>query len=271
MYILADIGGTKTRIAGTSDLAKFTEPIIFETPQTYEEGIDTIIQKARECAGAETIEKIAVGIPGVIAPDHRSVETDGNLPDWKNKPIADMLESALGGGVSLENDTALCGLGEAHHGAGRDSKTLMYLTVSTGVGGVRIKDGRIDAPERSAEIGYQYLSVDDPLHRFSELVSGRAIAKRYGVNPRELGKDHAVWEELARIVAIGLNNSIIHWTPDRVVLGGSMFNEIGISVDRVQAHLKDILRASPEMPKIVHSQLGDVGGLWGGMARLKQI
>ena len=80
-----------------------------------------------------------------------------------------------------------------------------------------------------------------------------------------------MWEELARHTAIGVHNSILHWSPDRVVLGGSMFNEIGIPVERVKFHLQGIMRAFRAIPEIVHSQLGDVGGLWGGMARLKQL
>jgi len=80
-----------------------------------------------------------------------------------------------------------------------------------------------------------------------------------------------VWEELAQLFAYGLHNTILHWSPDRVVLGGSMFNEVGISVERVRAHVAEIMRKFPEVPEIVHSQLGDIGGLWGGVARLKQI
>ena len=271
MYIVVDIGGTKTRVAGSADLEAFGEPMIFDTPQKYDEGIAAIVEAARTCSMGSSVELISIGAPGVIAPDHRSLATKGNIPDWKDKPLAAEIESALGGKAYMENDTALCGLGEALYGAGKGVDTIMYMTVSTGVGGVRIVHGHIDSPERRAEIGYQYLSIGDPLQRFSDLVSGKAIQKRFGVHPKELGKDHAVWEELARHTAIGVHNSILHWSPDRVVLGGSMFNEIGIPVERVKFHLQGIMRAFRAIPEIVHSQLGDVGGLWGGMARLKQL
>jgi len=49
-----------------------------------------------------------------------------------------------------------------------------------------------------------------------------------------------------------------------------MFNEIGIKVDRVAAHVAEILKKFPVAPNIVHSSLGDVGGLWGGLALLRQ-
>jgi hypothetical protein len=50
-----------------------------------------------------------------------------------------------------------------------------------------------------------------------------------------------------------------------------MFNEVGISVERVRVHVGEIMRKFPAVPEIVHSKLGDVGGLWGGVARLKQL
>jgi hypothetical protein len=50
-----------------------------------------------------------------------------------------------------------------------------------------------------------------------------------------------------------------------------MFNDIGIPVDRVKFHVAEIMRKFPSVPEIVHSQLGDLGGLWGGIARLKQL
>ena len=270
MHILVDIGGTKTRVAATRDLERFDKPDIFSTQTKYEQGIAVLIEAIKKYSKKESIERISIGMPGVVAMDHRSLATQGNIPDWKDKPIADDLEAAVGGKVHIENDTALCGLGEAVYGAGKGAETIMYLTVSTGVGGVRIVRGMIDSPERGAEIGYQYLMMD-PLQRFSDLVSGRAISKKYGMPPRDLGREHGAWEELARIVAIGVHNSILHWTPDRVVLGGSMFNEIGISVERVKFHLSEIMKAFPQIPEIVHSSLGDVGGLWGGMARLKRL
>ena len=271
MHILVDIGGTKTRVAASRDLESFDKPQIFSTQTKYEAGIVTIVESAKKLAKGEVIERISVGAPGVITPNHQSLLTSPNLPDWKGKAIGGDIESAVGAKVHVENDTALVGLGEALYGAGVGATTVMYLTVSTGVGSVRIVDGKIDAPYRSAEIGHMYFNSSGELQKFMSLVSGKTIQQRFGMAPKELGKDHAVWEELARIVAIGVHNSILHWTPDRVILGGSMFNEIGISVERVRAHLSEIMKAFPKIPEIVHSSLGDVGGLWGGMARLKQL
>ena len=50
-----------------------------------------------------------------------------------------------------------------------------------------------------------------------------------------------------------------------------MFNEIGIPVERVSAHLGAIMKKLPELPQIVHASLGDLGGIHGGLARLRQF
>lgn len=272
MYIVADVGGTKTRIAKSADLASFDEPQIFDTVTPYDAGILSLIERVRAVSGGEKIEQIAMGLPGTQARDHRSAFISGTatLDGWSGKPVVDELEAALSTQVTFENDTAMVGLGEAVSGAGRGVSIVVYVTVSTGVGGVRIVDGRLDPVSHGSEMGGQYLGMD-AAHTLEGLVSGNAVYRKYGKHPKELGKESPVWEELAEILAYGLYNSLVHWSPDCVVLGGSMFNEIGISVERVRAHLARINVKLPEVPEMVHSALGDIGGLYGGLARLKQL
>jgi glucokinase len=259
MYILIDIGGTKTRVAGSIDLETFGEPIIIDTPQGYDEAIAKIAEAASQISDG-------VALRGAVAGYTRNWKA---LPQWKGRDLAADLTAALHTTVHIENDTALVGLGEAVYGAGKGTPICVYLTVSTGVNGVRIIDGKIDVSRQGFEIGGQYLSTSEPPITLEELVSGSAIGSRYGMHPRDLGKDNPLWEELARMLAFGVHNTILHWSPDRAVIGGSMMNEIGISVPRVAEHVKTLMRKFPTVPEIVHSSLGDVGGLWGGMAYLK--
>lgn len=257
MYIVADIGGTKTRIAGSTDLDSLGEPHIFDTPHTYADALLALSEAVRSITRGTIIEGVVVGKPKPLwGHEHPSF---GQKFGWLiNAP------------VHVENDAALVGLGEWAYGAGKGSRIFVYVTVSTGVNGVRITDGRIDRSSQGFEIGGQYLSIDTST-TLEDLISGKAIEKHYRVHPRELPKEHPVWEEEARVLAYGLHNTILHWSPDRVVLGGSMFNEIGIPIDRVQYHVKSLMRKFPHVPDIVHSKLGDIGGLWGGLERLKQI
>ncbi len=271
MYIVADIGGTKTRIAGSRDLENFGDPVILDTPQRYEEGLTIFGDVGRKLADEERIEGVVAGIKSIISDDKRVPLTapQNILRDWKGRSLAADLEAALKTPfVRLENDTALVGLGEAVYGAGKGVHTVAYITVSTGVNGSRVIDGVLD--QGHPEIGGQYLRVEDSAKSLEELVSGAAISEKYGVHPKAIDKDSPIWEELAQITAFGVHNTIVHWSPDRVVLGGSMFNEIGIPVERVRVHVQHIMRKFPQVPEIVHSSLGEVGGLWGSLALLKK-
>lgn len=253
MHILVDIGGTKTRVAASRDLERFDEPIILDTPQDDDVFLETITRSITEAAAGEAVSEIAIG-----------------KPHWRRRQgIADELAKRLPAPIRFENDTALVGLGEAHFGAGKGATIFTYITISTGVNGVRIVDGRIDRSAQGFEIGGQYLGIDTAAS-WEEMISGRAIQKRFGIHPKELGKEHEVWEELARVAAIGIHNTILHWSPERLAIGGSMMNEIGIPVDRIRFHLEAIMRKFPALPEIVHSELGDLGGLWGGLALLRQ-
>lgn len=269
MYILADIGGTKTRIAKSDDLATFSTPTIIDTPMEYEEGIRALTGAAKEAVSGGDIEGVALGMTGVLVEGKTSTFAS-NSPGWDGKPIAKDVSSALGASVMMENDTALVGLGEAHFGAGKGAEIFSYITISTGVNGVRIVDGRIDRSAQGFEIGEQYLSMAGGADTLGEMISGTAIEQRFGVHPKELGKEHEVWEELARIAAYGIHNTILHWSPERIAIGGSMVNDIGIPVDRIGHHLEAIMHKFPTLPEIVHAELGDLGGLWGGLALLRQ-
>ncbi|MBM3578812.1 MAG: ROK family protein [Alphaproteobacteria bacterium] len=270
MYVTVDIGGTKTRIAASRDLIVLEEPVITDTPQDCRAALDALVSAASIAAGPTPITDIAIGAPGVLSRDKRILVHAPNLPGWNGAAIADDIEKELRCRVILENDAALVGLGESTAGAGKGASIVAYITISTGVNGVRVVDGDIDRAAFGFEIGEQYLGVDATAPTFEQLVSGRAISDRFGVHPRDLGKAHPIWRELASVVAIALHNTIAYWSPDRIVLGGSMMNEIGIPLDEIVKRLQALPRKNPHLPEIVRASLGDFGGLWSGMVRLRK-
>ena len=89
--------------------------------------------------------------------------------------------------------------------------------------------------------------------------------EKTGKKPRDI-TDAGVWNVYARNLAIGLHNTIVHWSPDVVVLGGSMIvGDPAIDVKKVADYLAETLHLYPELPIIKKAELGDVGGLWGGI------
>ena len=277
MYLLFDIGGTKMRIAVSKDGESFAEPNIVSTPQDFEEGILTFQEIAKELTKGEKIEAIAGGIAGPLDKEKTMLLNSPNIPGWIKKPLKGELEKVLAAPVSLENDAALVGLGEAVYGAGKGSRIAVYITVSTGVGGSRFVDGKIDTSAMGFEPGHQIINFDDKTMcpgckrqgHLEGYVSGTAVELKYGKKPYEI-KDLEIWDELAKLLAIGLNNTIVHWSPDVVVLGGSMIvREPGISLDRVQHHLLEVMTIFPKPPLLKKAGLQDVGGLYGALAFLK--
>lgn len=274
MYIVVDIGGTKTRVAVSRDLREFSEPEVFDTPASYEEGVQAVVECAQRLAGDE-ITGCAVGIRGRLAPDRRQLFKDGILTDWQRKPLADDLEAALGVPVLLENDAALAGLGEAHFGAGKGYGIVAYHTVSTGVGGARIDHGEIDARASGFEPGLQTIDVDHticPTCEGADLeghISGSALERRFGKKPYDIPQDNWVWDQLAHILAHGLKNTVLYWSPHVIVLGGSMIlGKPRILLKDIVRHTEEALAEKVACPPIVDAQLGDFGGLYGGMALL---
>jgi glucokinase len=278
MFILFDIGGTNMRVALSRDGETFEEPRIIPTPKDFDAGMLAIKGLVQELTGGGVIIASGGGIAGTLSRDRATFLNGPHLAGWNGKPIKRALEDVIGAPVYLENDTAIVGLGEAVAGAGKGHNIVAYVTVSTGVGGVRIVNRSIDVSTMGFEPGHQIIDAGGALHQTSVggngidlegYISGTAISERYYKKPYEI-LEPEFWDEMARLLAYGLNNTIVHWSPDVVVIGGSMMNKIGIPIDRVRAHLKGILHIYPELPLIEHSLLENLGGIHGALAYIKQ-
>lgn len=273
MFILFDIGGTKTRLGVSEDLRKILDVKIVATPPKFEEGVRTFIETAKGLAGKNEVRAIAGGIAGPFDERKRSLVGSPNLKEWIGKPFLPEVKKVFNVPIFIENDTAMAGLGEAVFGAGRGYGIIAYLTISTGVGGARIVNKKIDEKTIGFEPGHQIIDADktlcpecDGLY-LGQHISGRAIFKRIGKKPEEID-DPEFWRRIAMFLAYGLNNTIVHWSPEAVILGGSLMNKIDI--ERVRENLRAILKIFPEMPDLKKAELGDKGGLWGSMVFLSQ-
>ncbi len=252
MYLLFDVGASKMRLAVSRDGETFETPKVVASPDDETAMLASFAQTAQELLGNET----PVAIAGGVTRKHENLKTR----------IAGLFACAS----YIENDTAMCGLGEALSGAGRGADIVAYVTISTGVGGVKIVNGRIDENSSGFEPGYQIISIDGENKTLEELISGRHLAQRLGKSPKEI-TDQAVWDGLAAYLAIGLNNLIVDWSPELVVLGGSMITGTpAISLAATEKRLREILTVFPNIPKLKLAELGDFGGLHGALHFLRQ-
>src|SRR5262245_589940 len=125
MHILADIGGAKTRMAGTSDLMGFSEPRIWDTTDEYAVALDTFVKNAHHLHGHHQIGSVQIGSRGAILRERGAI-FDTVLSDWSEKTLTHDLRVALSiPKVNIENDVATVAMGEAHFGAGRNAGTVV--------------------------------------------------------------------------------------------------------------------------------------------------
>jgi len=277
MYIIFDIGGTNTRVAASRDLMAFEKPIKFKTPLSYKEGIEAVHNAVREVSLGEKVKGIAGGIRGPLNKDKTGILSEVILSDWVGHNVTADIAEPFGASAYLENDTAIVGLGEVHYGAGRGHQIVAYHTVSTGVGGARFIDGNLDMARVGFEPGHQILDFDrsflgsETLPTLENLVSGASLERARGVKPYEIPQDDDIWTELAMRLAAGLRNTIVYWSPDVIVLGGSMIvGDPRIRLSDIRYYTEGIISGFVPCPVIVDAELGDDGGLYGAMALLKK-
>lgn len=268
MILVLDIGGTKTRLAVSSDGLNLKQTAVFDTLKKFDDEAKELSSRALQILEGERASSVVVGLAGTLNEHKEILLSSPNLKEWEGVPIKKKFEDLFDAPVFLENDTALAGLAEASLGAGRGGQIVVYVAVGTGVGGVRIVNGKIDCNRYGFEPGHQILDMEG--RDLEYYVSGKSVEARYGAPPEKID-DKKVWDGVERALAIGIHNSILHWSPDVVVLGGSMVLKTpGISVQNVGFRLAEILKVFKTAPKIVNSSLGDEAGLYGGLIFLNK-
>ena len=262
MKAVFDIGGTFLRVARALP-GGVSEARVEATPQDPEAGVKLLASLLQEIAQDETLEAVAGGVAGTVKDG--TVLISPNLPGWNGFPFGERLSVLLHSTVFIENDADSAALGEALYGAGKEMNIVAYLGVGTGVGGGRVVRGAIDAHAFSFEPGHQILDTKEK-RTLEELVSGGALERLHGMKPGSLPR--SVYEELEPTLAIGIYNTIAHWSPDAMVVGGSLINDRnGFRIEVVAAALKELPRRFPLSP-VIPGALPGVAGLYGARALL---
>lgn len=186
-YIAVDIGGTQIRAACYLDGQ--LEPLKIERRATQREGVSP---EENLCLAIRSVwpdlgDVIAIGVasPGPLEQSQGLIITTPNIPQWRWFPIVDFLVSEFKVPVALDNDANLAALGEWKFGAGRGHHHLVYLTVSTGIGGGIITEDRVLRGSRglAGELGHITILPDGPVcgcgqrGHLEALASGTAISR----------------------------------------------------------------------------------------------
>ncbi|HEY44427.1 MAG TPA: ROK family protein [Anaerolineae bacterium] len=188
-FIAVDLGGTNIRVAyfPNPEPPPLTQS---KTPTLASEGPDAVIERLSQAIEAQLPEdrkdlRIGVGAPGPLDPRHGMVLKAVNLPGWEMIPLRSILEVRFVCPVLVGNDANLAALGEWRFGAGQGTSDLIYLTISTGIGGGVIIDNKllIGSWGLGAELGHMTVEPGGPICSCGQLghleavASGPAIAR----------------------------------------------------------------------------------------------
>jgi glucokinase len=282
-----DIGGTKVA-AGVVDESGRVHSFVVE-PTRPGEGPERVLEVGRRALGGEEVGAVGVACGGPLDAARGTV-SPLHLPWWKDVPIRALAEQAYGVPAALENDATAAAAGEHRFGAGVGTRNMVYLTLSTGVGGGAVVDGVLFRGGAGNGGEFGHVTVDwrgRPCHGCGRLgcleayASGTSIAER----AREAGLDaasaedvaaaaraddpvaEAVWAETAEALAAGLTSIVNLFEPERVVLGGGVTSSgeqlLGPVRERVR---RDALGPAAATAEVVLSALGEHVGVVGAAA-----
>ena len=252
-----------------------------------DEGPDAVIGRTIAIGRAAidrwpAIATIGVGVPGLYDPVAGTTRFLVNMPgEWADRPVRDPIEAALGLPVALINDARAFGLAELRLGAGRGARSLVGLTLGTGVGGVIAIDGHVHLGHdgTAGEIGHQTIDPDGPpcncgnkgcLEAFARAdriaaACGTATAGA-AVAAAEAGDARAIdgLATIGRYLGIGIANAVTIVSPDRVIIGGGVAAAgdflLGPSRDELRRRVRTTSLAEVE---VVTAELGTWAGAIG--------
>lgn len=259
--IVFDIGGSHIRVA-RADGAALGDVQRIDTPTEPDAALAALSLLIERISSGEPIEAIGGAVAGVIR--EGTVLSSPNLPEWNGFALAEALRSRFSTRVEVSNDAEIEGLGEALFGAGKGFPIVAYMTIGTGVGGARIVDGAVDRRSVGFEPGHQIIDIARGA-TLESLVGGAALKRKHGIQPATLPR--FVWDELTPILAAGIWNAIVHWSPHVVVLAGSLLSEdTGFRLADVAKMVEKYRSVIPAVPPIRSGVLGDKAGLSGALA-----
>lgn len=285
-----DLGGTQVRVALARSDGKLVASVRTKTPllKTPQNLVDWAAAEIDRQRGREKVRSITIAAPGPIDLKRGVLVNPPNLP-WQNVPLVALMSRATGAKVQLANDADMAGLGEFHHGAGRGTKNMIYITWSTGVGGGIIIDSKLHrgAHGTSGEVGHMIIDPDGPLDSCGQrgcleaFIGGKNLARDTGRPAAELfaaagrGDREArlVVEQAARYMGVALISLTNILDPEMFVIGGGISRSWAL----IQPTMLATLRSSPfikpaRRPRLRRARLGDRAGQVGAVewARLNQ-
>jgi glucokinase len=297
-------GGAPASLVAMLDLARS----LTESPHLAASlsGQSSVVGPFGSAQGRRRSSVVGVGVSfnGPVAADGRTVRRSMHIPGWDDFALAERLEQELEAPALIANDADAAALAEQRFGAGRGARHLLYMTISTGIGGGVIVDGRLYRGERAwaGEVGHMPLVPNGPpcpCGRYGcleSLASGLSIAREARKRVRSQSRishlaslpadqitardvaaaagqgdelARAIWEEAMGWLGLGIAAAANLLDPGRVVLGGGLTRAGALLFDPVRRIVA--ARALDPAVEVVPAVLGDDVGILGGAALMIDV
>ena len=304
LILALDFGGTKhaaaTWFAGDTRWRRYAQnPAPPQADSSSD--LDMMEHLAASVLGSEAPAAVGVSFGGPIDFTSGTVRLSHHVPGWEELPLKSMLAQKFNAPVVVDNDANIAAYGEYKRGAGRKAESVLYLTISTGVGGGWILDGRIWRGSRSmaGEIGHLSLDPNGPvclcgkngcLERFAsgpymvedilaaleknpgqgDIILNLAGGAPGNVTARHLAQAARRGDPLASgrleqagwAVGTAIGNAANLMDPERIVIGGGIAGAGELFWNNIRAQARRV--ALPEIELDIRpAALGGDAPLWG--------
>ncbi len=302
LILALDIGGTQLRLAAfpnNSTTPLRTQRIPTQCPG--ESAYERLTGLLDSSWPDEPVAAISAACPGPLDPERGIILSTPNIPGWINFPLVEMLSSRYKVPVFLGNDANLAALGEWKYGAGRGHDNVLYLTISTGIGGGVICGGRLltGAHGMAAELGHLTIQPDGPLcacgqpGHLEAISSGTGIA-RYVKEQIALGRRSALsgltqfgareiaaaaskgdelsleaFSQAGKWLGLAVANYLHIFNPSVLIFGGGVSQSGDLLFDPMKRTMAQSVMDQGYLDglEITNAQLGDDAGLLGALAQ----
>lgn len=294
-YLGIDLGGTNVRVAKvTRDgdiLAEAKRPSYAQ--EGPEKVIANLIELIKEIPGYDKCEGMGIGVPGPVDTIQGCMKMSTNLPGFTDYPFTDVLFKEFNIPVFLDNDANVAGLAEAMVGAGKGMNVVYYTTLSTGIGGALIANGKVVSGKNGYAGEIANIIIDRNRNKYNHLNPGAVENEASGTAIARIGKERIGAEIKSAVDVFKLANQgdaialdiidkmaydlammfsvIAHVVdPAAFVIGGGVMKSKGLFFDSMQTYYRSLVHEGMQNTQFLQAELNEPGIIGAALLPISQ-